>query len=117
MAGDDNNGQFKIDMAEFRGFTKAAIEAIEKTTDVKLDAFGQLFQRQLDVIKADQEKNYDCMCEMRDTVAEVKEKLAVSAAVRKVKDGLWGALGGGTMTIAVMLAKDFLKSKFFGGGQ
>jgi hypothetical protein len=117
MAGEEQNGQFKMDMAEFKGFVKATLKTIEETTAAKLEAYEKVTQEQVRAIEAGRKLNYECICSMREDLSELKEEIAVSSAVRKVKDGLWGAIGGGSMAIAVMLAKDFLKSKFFGGGQ
>lgn len=117
MAEDNGNGQFKMDVAEFKGFVTAALKAIEDTSAVKFEAIEKMMDAKIEGLAADQKKNYDCMCAMQSTMAEMKESIAVSAAVRKVKDGLWGAMGGAGMTVIVMLLKDFLKIKFFGGGQ
>jgi uncharacterized protein YigA (DUF484 family) len=127
--GDENNsgnGQFKLDMAEFKGFVGEALRAIDekntlklesyqKLTAERLEAYQKLTAEKLEGIKEQAKENHTCACQVRDAVTELQKQIAVSSAVRKVKDGLWGAIGGGAAMLIIQLGKDFLKAKVLGG--
>jgi len=129
MAGDEkdsSNGQFKLDMAEFKGFVGEALRAIEERSNLKLEAYQNLTAERLEAyqnmttgkledIKEQAKENNICACQVRDAVTEIQKQMAVSTAVRKVKDGLWGAVGGGAAMLIIQLGKDFLKAKVLGG--
>lgn len=99
-----DNGQFKIMMAEFKGFVQAKFEEHEKLNKV-----------QLEVLTEKERANHECLCQLRDSVTDIQRQLAVTAALRKMKDAAWGAAGGAAMMILVALVKDFLKIKILGG--
>jgi hypothetical protein len=59
--------------------------------------------------------NHECICEVKQAVEDIQREIAVQKAVQKVKNGMYGAVGGFASAILVFLVSAFLKSKLFGG--
>lgn len=119
MAGDNekdsSNGQFRMEMVEFRGFVTEALKSVEERSSIRLEGFVKMTNEKLETIKERTQENHECACQTRDAVTEIQKQIAVSAAVRKVKDSLWGAVGGAGAMLIIQIGKDFLKAKVLGG--
>lgn len=92
--------EYLRELAEFKGRMEEAMKgANDKYT----------------IISNTLKSNHDCLCAMKQTVEKIQRDLAVQKAVQKVKNSMYGALGGFVSAILVFLVSAFLKIKFFGG--
>lgn len=101
MAGDTPNGidSWKLATEQFKGYMEATIEGLNGKIQ---DALNQIAA------------NNKCICEVKDSVVKIQTQLEVNKAVQKLKQTIWGAIGGIAASILIALFKELLKTNIFG---
>jgi hypothetical protein len=97
--GDTNGDAWKLSTEQFRGYVEATLLSVnQKFTEITKTV----------------DNNNKCICDVQNSVNEIKTQLEVNRAIQKLKNGFYGAIGGFTVAFIIQLAKDFLKIKLFG---
>jgi wobble nucleotide-excising tRNase len=95
--------------AEFRGFIKATVEGLEKNIETKLNSYGDIVNLKFSNIEKQTAENHEQLCAVSNDVLEIKKNMAVASAVKKVRDSMWGAIGGTSAVLLVAVIKEVIK--------
>ena len=99
MPGGNGNDVWKLATEQFKGYMEARIEGLN---DRIKDALDQI------------DSNNKCICEVKDSVNKIQTQLEISKAVQKLKQTIWGAIGGLIASLLIALFKELLKTSIFG---
>jgi len=96
----DEYERFMRDVAEFKGRAEEALKTA-----------NERYKELTTVLKT----NHECLTEMKVTVDAIQREIAVQRAVQKVKNAMYGAVGGVSAAILIQVLAAFLKLRIFGG--